>query len=115
MSTATSKPVKAKQPADRKPKAVKPKITEVDGTFTIVHRGVTAQIVGEALDDYDLLIALSEVEKGNIIHLDACMRGFFGDTAAAVTDGLRNSDTGRVKASDVTHFLYEVLQELNPN
>src|SRR5690606_20893967 len=57
LRTMPTPPKNAKQPADHKPKAA-----EVDNERTITVRGVEVTVAADALDDFELLDDLAELE-----------------------------------------------------
>ncbi|RLK47618.1 hypothetical protein [Microbacterium telephonicum] len=108
-----------KQPQDHLPKAEKPNVETTDSGWKITHRGITIEVQKEALDDFELLddvAALQADEVKGAARVPGMLRRLAGaDGFRAVTDGLRDSATGRVKASEAVQFVFQVFTAINPN
>ncbi|MGX9349168.1 hypothetical protein [Microbacterium sp. KNMS] len=107
-----------KKPQDRKPKdEPKPRVEEMDAGWRVTHRGITVTVPREALDDFELLDDLAELQKDpkrGTPRVPSMLRRLAGtDGFRAVTDGLRDKETGRVPASTAVRFVFEVFQSLN--
>lgn len=115
-----------KQPQDRKPKQEKPKVVEttvrvgereVDG-WAVTMDGVTVHVPKEALDDFELLEELGQIQssgKAAMGTLPSILRRIVGDEYKAVLDAFRDKETGRVPVSPVTKFTVDIFKALNPN
>jgi hypothetical protein len=120
MTSTTTKratrPASARQPQDHKPPEVevKPVVEKVDGGRKVTHKGVTVTIPDEALDDFELLDDLREMEQtGNVSVLPSLLRRLAGpDGYKAVMEGLRNPDTGRVSAGDGAEYVQAIFEAL---
>jgi hypothetical protein len=121
MTSTTTKratrPANARQPQDHQEKAVpevKPVVEKVDGGRKVTHKGVTVTIPDEALDDFELLDDLREMEQtGNVSVLPSLLRRLAGpDGYKAVMEGLRNPDTGRVSAGDGAEYVQAIFEAL---
>lgn len=108
-----------KQPQDRQPKDEKPKVVETDAGWTVTHRGVVLEIPREALNDFELLDDLAEVQKDpktGSPRVPSILRRLAGqDGFRAVTTALRDPETGRVPVQPALDFVGEVFVALNPN
>lgn len=108
-----------RQPQDRQSKQSKPKVEETDTGWTVTHRGITITVPREALDDFELLDDLAELQRDQTrgaARVPSMLRRLTGQEGfRAVTDGLRDKDSGRVPASTAVMFVFEVFQALNPN
>jgi hypothetical protein len=108
-----SAPKHVKQPSDRKPKA------ETDADRTVTVRGVEVTLSPDALDDFELLDDLAELQrnqKRGASRVPSMLRRLAGDDGfRAVADGLRDPASGRVPATVAVVFVFEVFQALNPN
>lgn len=117
--TEAKKPVR--QPQDRKPKTVdvKPVTVETPDGWTVTHHGITITVPRAALDDFELLDDMAEIQKDQkrgTVRMPSMLRRIAGDDGfRAVTEGLRDAETGRVPASTAVRYVFEVLQALNPN
>ena len=111
--------VEPKKPQDRKPKTETAKAVKVDGGWEVTHQGITISVPLEALDDFELLDDLAELQrdpKRAAVRVPSMLRRLAGDDGyRAVTDGLRDASTGRVTASEAVRFTFEVFGALNPN
>lgn len=110
-----------KKPADHKPKVEKVHVTLGEGDEArevparrVVVRGITVTIPDEALDDFELLDELSQLEEKKATRLPSVARRLFGDDYRMVLDGLRGSN-GRVSLEDASKFIADVFGALNPN
>lgn len=123
MTTTRKAPAKAsavpegvKQPEDHRPKAdvENPKVERVEGGRTVTHKGITVTVPDEALDDFELLDDLREMEQtGNVAVLPSLLRRLAGqDGYKAVMAGLRNPETGRVSAGEGAEFVQAIFEAL---
>jgi hypothetical protein len=114
--TPARRPDGVKRPQDHKPPEteVKPVVEKVDGGRKVTHKGVTVTIPDEALDDFELLDDLREMEQtGNVSVLPSLLRRLAGpDGYKAVMEGLRNPDTGRVSAGDGAEYVQAIFEAL---
>lgn len=103
-------PKNAKKPEDHKPKASeKPKWIEV----TV--RGVDLKIDPDALDDFELMDDLNELEQNeNPARLPSILRRLVGDQYREVMDSLRG-ENGRVTVEAGAQFVGEVMEAVSPN
>lgn len=106
-------------PQDHLEKAQKPKVTETETGWDITHRDITIHVDRAALDDFELLDDLAELQRNEAkgsIRVPSMLRALAGpDGFRAVTDGLRDKETGRVQASTAVAYVFEMFQALNPN
>ena len=98
-----------KKPQDRKPKA------PVDGVHEAEVGGRTWRVEAEAMDDFELLDDLGEVEAGNAARLPRVLRRLLGpEQYKAAMDVLRDPDTGRVGVEAGADFVRDLFEAL-PN
>ena len=101
----------AKKPEDHKPKAT----ADGDVKVAMIH-GKEWTIPGDALDDFELLDDINELEANqNAARLPSILRRLIGDQWREAMDLLRNKDTGRVSLEDGGKFVEDVLKEIAPN
>lgn len=93
-----------KKPQDRKSK-------KADG---VTVDGVTVHVSADALDDFELLDDLSQMQEGNGARVTSAFRRMFGDDASRILDELRE-ESGRVRLSRASGFMVSVMKELAPN
>lgn len=98
----------------KKPQDHKPKVETIDGVSTVTVRGISVSVSKDALDDFELLDDLSQLQEGNGSKLPAIARRLFGEQFKAVMDGLRG-ENGRVSLEAATEFIKETLEALAPN
>lgn len=110
-----------KKPQDHKPKVEKIDVTLGDGDDArtvparrVTIRGVTVTVADEALDDFELLDDLAQLEEKKATRLPSVARRLFGDGYRDVLDALRGTN-GRVTIEDATGFIRDVFGALNPN
>lgn len=73
-------------------------------------RGFECEFNDCALDDFEMLEKLEQMENGNAIAVVPFARGVFGDKQlAAIKEHLRG-DNGVCKLSDMSDFIGEALQ-----
>lgn len=106
----------AKQPQDHKPKQQKPVVEDIVGGKRVTLRGITVDVKSEALDDFELLEELHDLDKKqNGTQLPGILRRLVGDEYRAVLDKLRDKDTGRVPIAAGMGFVLDLVKALNPN
>lgn len=103
-------PEGAKTPEDHKPKAEEP-----PPTVSVKIKGREWSIPREALDDFELMDDLAQLDDdGNIVRAASCMRRLFGETQRReIMDTLRDPETGRVSIEAGTGFLMDVFEAAN--
>lgn len=127
-----SEPKKPKKPQDHLSKVEKPTVESVEvdlpdgvdddgnpktrsaSARRVVIDGVTVTVLNEALDDFELLDDLSELENRKASKLPSVARRLFGDDYKSVLDALRGP-YGRVSIETATKFIRSVFGALNPN
>ena len=103
-------PKNAKKPQDHKQKAETP----TPGSITV--RGVEFTVAPDALDDFELLDDINELEQnGNPARLPSILRRLLGDQYGQAMDLARDTDTGRVTVEAGAALVSDVLGALNPN
>lgn len=105
-------PKGAKKPQDHKPKA------EDAGTGQVVEvRGLQVTISAEALDDFELLDDLAQVEQKNAVRMPSLLRRLVGhEQWRDVIDLARDESTGRVSVEAGAELIREIFEELKaPN
>lgn len=110
--TAAKKPVK--QPADRKPKEEdrrdEPKSIEV------ALRGETWTISADAVDDFELLDDLNEIDtNGNAARMPSLLRRLLGPGQYRAALDLIRDDNGRVTVEAGQKFVMDMFKEIDPN
>lgn len=121
-----------KQPTDHRPKTekpVKPTATKVDGGMEITYpvKGsakpdqdastFTVLVPTDALDDFELLSDLREVQDGeDPSYFPRMLRRLVGaEGYTEVMNGLREPKTGRVSMEDGVQFVQDVFEAIAPN
>ena len=103
-------PKNAKKPEDHKPKA-----SEKPEWIEVTVRGVDLRIDPDALDDFELMDDLNELEQNeNPTRLPSILRRLVGDQYREVMDALRG-ENGRVTVEAGSEFLGEVMEAVSPN
>lgn len=92
-----------KTPQDRKPKAGAPLTATVAGKEWVVDR--------DALDDFEMLDDLGEIEAGNAARLPRVLRRLLGDQYKAALDTLRGDD-GKVRVEAGAQFARDLFEAL---
>lgn len=95
----------AKKPQDHKPKQVDGKTVTVDG--------IKVTISVDAIDDFELLDDLAQMQDGNAARIVSACKRLFGDDYSRILDELRVD--GRVKTSRVSQFFMDVFKAVAPN
>lgn len=117
--TVTVVPDGAKKPEDHRPKAevTKATVKKVKDGREVTHQGITVTVEDDALDDFELMGELRLMQDSNDpSYMPGIMLRLLGrEQTKAVTDALRNPDTGRVTATAGMEYLQAILEALNPN
>lgn len=100
--------------ATKKPQDHKPKVETIDGISTLTIQGITVHVAKDALDDFELLDDMSQLQEGNGTKLSSVARRLFGDEFKQVMDALRG-ENGRVSIEATTKFIQAVLESVAPN
>ncbi|HEY9467880.1 MAG TPA: hypothetical protein VIR54_32525 [Vicinamibacterales bacterium] len=106
-----------KKPQDHLEKVVKPKIEPVDGGRKVTLDGVTVTVMDDALDDFELLDDLGELQrdKKQAARLPRILRQLVGDDSYhVVMDGLRGTN-GRVSVTAASEWIKKLFEAINPN
>lgn len=103
-------PKGAKTPTDRKPKA-----DAVPDVKTATAAGRDWTVPTGALDDFELLDDLGQIEQGNPARLPSVLRRLIGDQWPAAMDSIRDKDTGRVGVEAGADFVRQIMESLDPN
>ena len=103
-------PAQAKKPQDRKKKAEDPNDDRV-----VVIRGVEVDLPADALDDFELLDDISELEHGNGARLPRILRRLAGDSYRDLLDAVRDEQTDKVSLEAGGSLVEELLEALDPN
>lgn len=93
-----------KPPQDRLPKAGAPLTATVAGQEWTVDR--------DALDDFELLDDLGEIEDGNAARMPRVLRRLLGDQYKAALDTIRDPQTGKVGVEAGAQFVRELFEAL---
>lgn len=83
------------------------------GLRTIEIRGVRVTVNPTIFDDFELLEALAEIQRGDVLALPAVFRAVAGDKAQELLDAIRG-ENGRVTATAATETLVQIMSELAP-
>ena len=103
-------PKNAKKPEDHKPKA-----SDAPEVIEVTVRGVDLKIDADALDDFELMDDLNELEQNeNPARLPSILRRLVGDQYRSVMDAIRG-ENGRVSVEAGSEFLGEVMEAISPN
>lgn len=101
----TTIPTGAKRPADRR----KPAATK---TLTATAAGREWTVPAEALDDFELLDDLDEIETGNAARLPRSLKRLLGEQYKDALDALRDQDSGKVGVEAGAEFFRELFESL---
>lgn len=100
----------AKMPMDKKSKKA---LVETSEGFCVSAAGRDWVLSREALDDFELLSDLAELDKGNekaIVRIPAMLKALLGDEQyRAAMALLRDGSTGRVSVADGVGFVTELF------
>jgi len=91
-----------KTPQDRRPKG--------SNNFVASVNGCDWTVSPDALDDFELLDDLGEVEAGNAARLPRVLRRLLGDQYRDALEALRDADTGRVRLEPATEFVQAIFE-----
>lgn len=109
-ATAATVPAGVKKPQDHQPKA-----TDQPEVINVTVRGVDLQVDAAALDDFELLDDLNELEQNqNPGRFPSILRRLVGDQWKTVIEALRGPN-GRVSVEDGVEFVGELLEAVSPN
>jgi len=123
-------PPGAKQPTDHQPKTekrAKPRVTKVDGGVQVEYRKKSSTpdkpelfsvlVPTDALDDFELLSDLREVQDGeDASYFPRMLRRLVGaEGYTVVMDGLRDPATSRVSMEDGINFVQDTFEAIAPN
>ena len=86
---------------------------DLQGLRTITVADVQLTVDPTIFDDFELLEALAEIQRGDILALPTVFRAVAGDQASALLNSIRRGD-GRVTATDATEVLVQIMSELAP-
>lgn len=121
-AAVTVVPDDVKRPEDHKPpKAAKtadaPTVEKVEGGRAVTYRGFTVTVPDEALDDFELLGDLREMQDtADATVLPSLLRRLIGaEGYKTAMNGLRDPETGRVSALDGAEYVQLVFGALAPN
>lgn len=115
-----------KQPQDHQKKEQKPKVTEttvtvgsreVEGWAVELH-GVTVHVPKEALNDFELLDELGQMQSGeqrSVVSLPSMLRRLVGSEFRNVMTALKDPETGRVPVKAGTEFIMSLFKAINTN
>lgn len=101
-----------KKPQDRKPK--KPSKKKIEGGWEVTVDGITVVILEEALDDWELVEAVRDSERGQGARAIDVAERLFGDEYRDVLEKFRG-DNGRVSVQRFLKFIQEVFTLLSQN
>ena len=95
-----------------KVRAIEGAMADVEGVETIEVQamGVTVEIAEDAVDDFDVVDWLGELQDGNIFVLPKLVRKLFGEDFARIRKELED-ERGNLTATKAAEFFAEVLKE----
>lgn len=93
-----------KSPQDRRPKAGAPLVAHVAGRDWTIDK--------DALDDFELLDDLGEIEAGNAARMPRVLRRLLGDQYKAALDAIRDEGTGKVGVEAGAQFVRDLFEAL---
>lgn len=96
-----------KKPQDRKPKA--------SDTYAVEVRGQKFTVALAALDDFELLDDLAQVEEGKGQRFPSLLRRLLGDQYRDALNLLRDEETGRVPVEEGALLVKEILEAIDPS
>ena len=99
-----------KKPQDRKQKAA-----EAPDSYTVEVRGQKFTVAREALDDFELLDDLAQVEEGKGQRFPSLLRRLLGDQYRDALNLLRDEETGRVPVEEGARLVQEILEAIDPS
>lgn len=100
-----------KKPADHQAK--KPKVTVGDDGYTVTLDGRDWFIANTALDDFELLGDLGEIDAGNANRLPSVLRRLLGPVQyQQVLAQMRDKKTGQVSVEAGAQFVADLLKAL---
>jgi hypothetical protein len=109
---AAAKAAGARTPQDHQAK--KPVVPE--GKLGATVRGKLWLVDEEALDDFELLDDLNALDqRSDPTRMPAVLRRLLQDQWSEAMDVLRDKDTGRVTVEAGSQFVFDLMEELNPN
>lgn len=94
------------RPQDRKPKKADVLHAEVDG--------IKVSVPVDAIDDFDLLVDLSEMQTGNPVRIVSAFRRLLGDDYERVMKELKG-DSPRLTVTKASEFFHKTFKALDPN
>ncbi len=101
----TTIPAGAKRPTDRRKSASTKTLTA-----TAAEREWT--VPTDALDDFELLDDLDEIENGNAARLPRALKRLLGDQYRDALDAIRDEGSGRVGVEAGADFVRELFESL---
>ena len=99
-----------KKPQDRKPKAA-----PTPGSYTVEVRGKEFTVESAALDDFELLDDLAQVEEGKGQRFPSLLKRLLGDQYRDALNLLRDEETGRVPVEEGALLVKEILEAIDPS
>lgn len=110
-ATPSRVPAGAKQPQDRKPAEEKS-----DGFIHVTLHEKEWLVPEEALDDFELLDDINSLEqRADASRMPSVLRRLLGDQWSDAMEVLRDKDSGRVSVEAGSKFVWDLLEEMNPN
>lgn len=103
-------PPSVKQPQDHQKAFVAD-----DDHLTATVKGRDWRVPKAALDDFELLDDMSQLEQGNASRLPSVLRRLIGEQWQDAMATVRDKATGRVTVEAGAGFVSELMESLNPN
>jgi hypothetical protein len=109
-------PANPKKPQDhKKPQPGAPTFDESTRVLTVVYRGVRWGIAVDAIDDFETILDLAEMDKtSNPVLLARALKKLIGDQMGQAMDTCRGKD-GRVSIAAAADFFKGLMGSLDPN
>lgn len=98
----------------KKPQDRKPKVETVDGVSSVTIDGVRVSVAKDAMDDFELLDDLQQMQDGQGGKITSVARRLFGEQYQDVIKALRGDDA-RLSVEKASAFVGKVLEAIAPN
>lgn len=98
----TDVPVKAKKPADRKPKAGEPRTVRV--------RDISLVVDPDRMDDFELMDDMARLESGEPQRAPSVLRRLLGDEQYAQAMNALRDDAGKVRMEAAMELFKEIFE-----
>lgn len=107
MGNAPKKPQDHQQP--------KPRVRAVENGHEVTVDGLTVTVLADALDDFELLDELNDLDRGNPTRLPSLLRRIISaDDYTKAMDHLRTAGGGRVRIEPAADLIKALFGAVNP-